>query len=261
MSDERKPYYAPDVLAQIEKNVATVGSRADEMLLAMMQHRFGTDRGREYAHQGFSRRIGVLRRCIENLFDIIPPERADVPSRQELRDAEINIQAFMANCYGCVDNLAWIINFEKKLNLGRRKVGMRTHNAELRAAVSSELRTYLDGLERWFDYLIDYRDALAHRIPLYIPPGMVPQDKVDEYNELQRQINAALLKPYEYARFSREQEQLLVFQPFIAHSAQEHSGLPFFHTQMLSDFATVEELGYKVLSELATHLGRAERRQ
>jgi len=43
---------------------------------------------------------------------------------------------------------------------------------------------------------------------------------------------------------------LLVFQPFIAHSVREHSGLPFFHPQMLADFATIEELGYKVLQEL-----------
>jgi len=251
MSEERKPYYTPEILARIEEKVATVGSRADKMLLALMRHSFCTDRGREYAYQGFSRRVGVLRRCIENLFDIIPADRADVPSREELRDAEINIQAFIANCYGCVDNLAWIINFEKKLNLARKKVGLRSHNAELRAAVSPELRTYLDGLEQWFGYLVDYRDALAHRIPLYIPPGMVPQDKVDQYNELQLQINDALLRPYEYRRLLREQEQLLVFQPFMAHSAKEHSGLPFFHPQMLADFATVEELFSKVFSELA----------
>lgn len=34
----------------------------------------------------------------------------------------------------------------------------------------AELQAYLAEHDAWFEYLEDYRHALAHRIPLYIPP-------------------------------------------------------------------------------------------
>src|SRR5258705_3509371 len=37
----------------------------------------------------------------------------------------------------------------------------------------------LSKLDTWFEYLVEYRDALAHRIPLYIPPGGVRPALVD----------------------------------------------------------------------------------
>ena len=173
MNTHRKPYFSPETLAEIGKHFGTVEKREDELRIAFLMHRFASDRGKEYAHHGFVRRISVLRRCIENVFELIPVDQADVPQKSALRDAEINIQAFVANCYGCIDNLAWVINFEKGLNLGRKKVGLRRHNPELRAALSPELLKYVSqpDMDKWFDYLVDYRDALAHRIPPLHPSG------------------------------------------------------------------------------------------
>lgn len=74
---------------------------------------FRSEQAREYAHQGFMRRIRTLQRCIENVFRIIPPERVDRPTKSELDDAQINLQAFYANTYGAADNLAWIFVFER----------------------------------------------------------------------------------------------------------------------------------------------------
>jgi hypothetical protein len=131
-------------------------------------------------------------------------------------------------------------------------VGLRQHNKELLATLSPELRAYLAGLTGWFEYLVDYRDALAHRIPLYIPPGNVPKEKLEDYNGLVTQMNAASAAGNfaEYDRLSAKQEALLVFRPWISHSLDEQKGIPYFHPQLLSDFLTVEEVGSKVLEEL-----------
>jgi hypothetical protein len=102
-------------------------------------------------------------------------------------------------------------------------------------------------------YVIEYRDALAHRIPLYIPPGGVPTKNIDAYNDFERRLRDALYvrgDGYEYERLSAEQIVLLVFQPLITHSIRETTAHFAFHAQMIADFATVEELGLKVLAEL-----------
>jgi hypothetical protein len=43
------------------------------------------------------RRAGILKRCIDNVFALIPPSTNEVPERDVLQDATINVQAFLAN--------------------------------------------------------------------------------------------------------------------------------------------------------------------
>jgi len=204
--------------------------------------------------QGFARRIQVLRRCIDNVFKIIPPGTVKVPSKTRLCDAQINIQAFLANTYGIVDNLAWIWVHERGLSehIPPRHVGLRKENKSVRESLSAELQAYLDTMEGWFEYLAEFRHALAHRIPVYIPPGMVPQKNVDAYNAITMQLTDALnqMKPRDYERLLQEQMTLLVFQPLIAHSSKETKAPYVFHAQLIADFLTIEALGEKILEEI-----------
>ena len=112
-----------------------------------------------------------------NVYKIIPPKTVRVPSRDKLFDAQINIQACIANVYGCIDNLAWVWVYEKDLDkkIQRNRVGLRNSNAQVRASLRPAFRTYLEARDDWMEYLVDFRDALAHRIPLYIPPGVIPR--------------------------------------------------------------------------------------
>jgi endonuclease YncB( thermonuclease family) len=136
-----------------------------------------------------------------------------------LYDAQINVQAFFANVYGSVDNLAWVWVHERGLKtIPRNRVGLRVQNTEVRATLSTAFQDYLKSRDEWFEHVIEYRDALAHRILLYIPPGGVPTRNVEAYNSLTRAMNDALYvlgDPYEYERLSAEQDQLLIFQPMI----------------------------------------------
>jgi hypothetical protein len=134
----------------------------------------------------------------------------------------------------------------------RSRVGFRANHTEVRSSLSAELQEYLKTLDPWMSYIIEYRDALAHRIPLYVPPGGVPEKDVDAYNALSERMSEALYvrqNGYEYERLSAKQEQLLTFQPLIAHSVRETTYRFAFHVQMLADFLTVEELGQKMLAE------------
>jgi hypothetical protein len=156
-------------------------------------------------------------------FRIIPPGAVKIPSKARLYDAQINIQGAIGNAYGCIDNLAWIWVHECAIAVNRRHVGLRKHNKEVRNTFSPEFHSYLESLDSWFEYLVDYRDALAHRIPLYIPPGgALPKDH-QQFLELERQMTAALnaFEPGKYQRLHSEQLKLLIFQPLMCHSFTE----------------------------------------
>jgi hypothetical protein len=249
----KKPFtkeYRAELLAKLQ----TIGPKSDNLLLRFVAYPFVQEKAQEYARHGFARRLQTLRRCIENVFKIISPGVVKLPSKHRLYDAQINIQAAIANTYGCVDNLAWVWVHERRLSSEPRLVGLRKHNTQVRASLSADLQIYLDLLEGWFAYLADYRHALAHRIPMYIPPGNVRPKDVETYNDLMTRMNEALdsRRLQEYGRLSAQQSKLLVFQPIIGHSLKEMEAPYFFHPQLLVDFLTVEELGEKMLVELRT---------
>jgi hypothetical protein len=252
-----KRYFTKKQLADIRLKYATVEKKTDELLLKFVYFPFKNEQAKHYAQQGFGRRVQVLRRCINNVFKVIPPGTVRVPSRARLYDAQINLQAFLANVYGIVDNLAWIWVYERGLadSIPRRHVGLGKENKAVRSSLPVELQSYLDTMEGWFAYLADFRHALAHRIPIYIPPGMVPQENVDAYNAITTEMQDALnkMRPYEFDRLSEEQSKLLVFQPLIAHSTVETESPYVFHAQVIVDFLTVEALAERILLALRRH--------
>jgi len=249
-----KSYLNRKQIAKIREQFSAIDGMADRLVLRYVAFPFKNPQAREYAQHGFARRVGTLRRCIKNVFKIVPPGTVKVPVKTKLNDAQINLQAFIANAYGSIDNLAWVWVHERGLTdqISRARVGFRTHHIEVRASLSPEFQSYLQGLDVWLAYIIEYRDSLAHRIPLYIPPGGVRPKDIREYNNLMDAINGALnrLDPREYDRLSSEQSKLLVFQPLMTHSINETTAHYAFHVQMIADFMTVEELGQKMLLEL-----------
>jgi hypothetical protein len=54
----------------------------------------------------------------------------------------------------------------------------------------------------------------------------------------------------EHARLKLEQEALTRFRPWMKHSFADPSPPIVFHPQVLADFATIEEMCRRILSEL-----------
>jgi hypothetical protein len=128
----------------------------------------------EYLDQGACRRFNVIQRAIERVFSIFPPERVQVLEREELPDVQIYLHAFVINIYGVLDNLAWVFILERNI---LATIGARTRVGLFIPATQVHLpRTVRDHLQStavstWYSsYAKNYRDALAHRIPLYVPP-------------------------------------------------------------------------------------------
>lgn len=252
-------YYSDEALKQLAEGYAAIGGRYDHLLEKYVLLNLKNPRAREFAHQGFPRRLKVMVRCIINVFDGIPPEKAELPSRDRLTDVTINIQSFVFNVFGAIDNLAWIWAIER----GQKRpdgtpipdthIGLGPNNMSVRGTFSMELQNYLKTLDPWFGYIADLRHALAHRIPLYIPPYVIQTDDEAAYRDLEMKMAEAARKRdfNEYDRLSAEQLRLGHFRPWVQHSFEEGAKPVVFHAQMLADFNTVEEIAQKMTEELA----------
>ena len=251
-------YFSDEALKSLRAQYSTVSGKCDALFLGYISREYKNGRAREYATQGFLRRVKILVRCMEKVFEILPPDRTELPSRDELSDAAINIQAFVFNVFGSADNLAWVWVREKNLTkkdglpIPPGWVGLGKKNELVRSSFSAEMLKYLKGLNDWFVHLENYRHALAHRIPLYIPPYIISKDTEEAYVRLENEMAEAFKRRdfTEHDRLSAEQEALGVYRPWITHSVVESAGRVLFHPQMLADFNTIVELGQKMLEEL-----------
>jgi hypothetical protein len=90
-----------------------------------------------------------------------------------------------------------------------------------------------------------FRDALIHRIPLYIPPFGVVTKNLARHQEIERLLLDAIEHHdwSDHKRLTDERKTLRSFNPWMTHSFEENADHIAFHPQMLADFHTIEEIG------------------
>jgi hypothetical protein len=108
-------YFSEEQLEEMHLRRANLPSQYARLQMRFVSRIYKTERGKEFALQGFGRRIGIMVRAIQQVFTILPPERDrdDIAARDEVVDATIALQAFVLNVVGCIDNLAWVWVCEK----------------------------------------------------------------------------------------------------------------------------------------------------
>jgi len=249
-------FFTEQQISQLAEAYAAVDGCYDELRQAYIDHPWTTDRGREFGTNGFARRLQCIHRSIHNVFERLPPELEQAPDRDTRHEAELQIQAFVFHVFGAADNLAWIWVSEKNITrnngtpLPDGAIGIR--KPQVLQSFSEGFRGHLETREEWFDYLENFRHALAHRIPLYIPPYVVTRANAARYNEIQGAMNEAIAAANlaRHAELQAQQTELTTWQPLMQHSFIEEAGRIVFHSQLIADFNTIHELGTMMLDEL-----------
>jgi hypothetical protein len=252
--------YTAEQIQEFGKHYSQWMGRQKALTERVLIHVYRKDTSRILAAHGLTRRVSTLVRCMERVYNLVPLD-AEAPPRDNTDVAAIFLQAFVINVYGAIDNLARIWVWEtdlKKPNGGvlpQKWIGLGASCAIVRGSLSGPLQDYLIAADAWFEYLENYRHALAHRIPLYIPPKRFDEAASARYHELEAEQRDAL-KAHNFDRFGElmaEQSALGVFEPWMMHSygPAEEDGKPIrFHPQMICDLGTVVELSEKMMSEL-----------
>lgn len=254
------PYFSEMQLTKLHEHRQKLSAQLLKLNLHFQARSYKSERAKEYAVHGFGRRLGILVGAIDRVFTVLPPEREDIPCREELVDATIAIQAFVLNIVGCLDNVAWVWVCETGVkgrdgsDLSPKEIGLWKVHKKVRASLSRDFRAYLNSHEPWFEHIREFRDLLAHRIPLYIPPYGVEKSKIEEHSRLEQEAVAALqqgdFEAHDHLR--EEQRNLGKFRPWMTYSLYEQAPTIVFHGQLLTDYATIDELGWKMLEALNT---------
>ncbi len=251
--------YAQNSLEEINDKYQEIFCIHRELLLLLERYRatLKNEKAREYLRQGVGRRLKTLAQCITNIFTIFPPERESHLTPEELTNLAINLHAFFINIAGVFDNLGWVYVYENNL-LGKEKEGkIGKHGVGLfkkqtQDVLINGLKKYItsEKMKAWYeDYSKNYRDSLAHRIPLYVPPSLLTKDEGKEYNDIESHINIIKLNGRDeldknldtIKELRNKQEKLGIASHFISHSINEGCQPVYFHAQIISDHVTIEE--------------------
>ena len=220
--------------------------------LSDLNFKLKSKKAKEYLMQGAGRRIVILSRCIDNVFKIFPLGKSSLLTKNELIDVDINLHAFFVNISGILDNLGWVFVYENNL-LGKardgkvNRLGVGLLNDKTIEHLNQNLKSYLtsNNIQSWYkNYCKNYRDALAHRVPLYVPPVALNNEEAEEYLLLERSlwdfVNLENIEKHDVIR--KKQSQLGKPCYFFAHSINESGQPMLIHAQILTDFITIEEI-------------------
>lgn len=247
--------YTDDDVAEMQDRLDEWLDRESALTNGLFRLQLQSAHAKEMMTHGVCRRLSDLKHGLRRVFEILPPREA-APSREAIWDATAFLQAFVINVFGVMDNLAWLWRLEADVRGGngqplqRNRIGLTPDNVDLRGSLSAATQAYLRGTDAWFDYLEEYRHALAHRIPLYIPPKQLDDVAADEFARLEAEVGAP---GWDWARWPEvlaAQRALGMFEPVMMHSYGEAARPVHFHGQMVCDFATVIEVAEHILTDL-----------
>lgn len=247
--------YSTDQVQEFNEFRASLIRKNQDLLLklATLNSNLQVEEAGEFLMKGAGRRLKTITRCLENILNLFPVEREDRMSEDELSDLTINIHAYFINIAGLFDNLGWAFVYENRLfgkpkenKINRNGVGL--FNKKTQERLKPDLLNYLTGdkIKLWYEnYSKGYRDALAHRIPLYVPPAILNKSEADTYRDIDRQICELNLSKKEdistWGKLMDSQNALGSISWFFAHSAAENEPA-LLHPQLISDYLTVEEV-------------------
>lgn len=237
-------FFSQQALTEMSEARKAIGGKYESLLMKYVLLPLKDATAKEYATQGFPRRLGVMAHCIHNVFTTLPPEKEEIPSKTQLFDATVSIQAFLVNSFGCIDNLARIWIHEKPVRrtngrpLANGQIGLAVHHTRVRTSLSQAFQDYLKTLDEWLTFMGNFRHALAHRIPLYIPPYALRQQDEATYKEFEQKMIEASKKGdlAEHGRLAAEQQKLVRFMPWIHHSYVEKGKPAVFHPSFSRTF-------------------------
>jgi hypothetical protein len=151
-----------------------------------------------YRHirEGFSRRLTMLECSRLFLREHANREPTDPPSPYLIDEMNVHLNSFYINLRGGMDNLAWALNYRFALVAGtetdsstRRKIDL--FGKDFLKALETQRPNLRDSLRRYeswaWDDLKELRDPVAHRVPLSVIGGVLPAERVPEFENISSQ--------------------------------------------------------------------------
>ncbi|MES0870921.1 hypothetical protein [Pseudovibrio sp. SCP19] len=211
----------------------------------------------KFAKYGAARRLSLLTNSVNLVFHHIPPSEQIIPQDSDRDSANLAIHSFIINSFGFLDNLAhtWnseVIPRDKNENLFEKKyIGLQKKNKSFRKILPEVVREILRKHDNLFNDASNIRDHLAHKLPPYVVPFILPAENEKRYKKLD-QLKLAALRAGDVERHTEleaEQKSLCLFHPIISLDVQNEKTY-IFHELIRQLFLALIEIADVVLVEL-----------
>jgi hypothetical protein len=231
---------------------------------SLLAAELSSEGAREHLRHGLDRRIEMLLRSTDQIWQILPSERTQPLEDDEAIDLNVHLNSIYVHIRGAIDNLSWALAIEHEV-LGPpredepdyyRRVGLLAK--QFRQAIATRFPK-LDGSIsphcQQLEQLPQLRDPVAHRIPLYIIPSFLTPAESKRYRDLGEELNSAFAKR-DYAEAGAkldEMSSLGTFRPFFAHSLRDPIEQFPLHERLASDLGALAAIVASVLQFLREH--------
>jgi hypothetical protein len=208
----------------------------------------------EYIMHGFLRRVGILEVCIAEVLKIFPFDLTKLPNNNgnSVGLLTIFLQAHIVNICGALDNLARIYNHIFDLQLTKHDISLfkiennKKEKCPLYQKLPDDLKQKIEKYRKWHDnYLQNYRHALMHRVPLYIPKAITHDGKwcYEEIQKKKQEIPNDISSKEILSKMislEKDQEKLFLISNEMTHSYSEPESKPMkYREQMIADLLTL----------------------
>jgi hypothetical protein len=104
-------HYAPAVLKDLFHAEIDTRILLKELIgeVIRVQHFVKNETAASYLQYGVIRRLFILSRTFDRIFELYPPDRSSPLGNDDRTDLEINLHAFMIHIHGITDNLALVV--------------------------------------------------------------------------------------------------------------------------------------------------------
>lgn len=189
--------YSNEQIAEMKSILASATSDFDRLFLAAIKASYSekNTKVQRYLRHGIARRLRLIHRQTESIFSIIPTDSTSLFNEKQILDAQTFIQAIVHNIHGLFDTFAWAIvlrNQKSNIEINHKSVGIKKRLFTESAPSSINEYVKSESFSTWYDHITQFRDSLAHRIPLYIPPAELSQSEQVQYCELEKKEIIAL---------------------------------------------------------------------
>lgn len=147
----------------------------------------------DHAVYGIGRRLRTLKECLRFFFDNLPVNLDEEADSDLLAQGNANLHAFLINCSGISDNIAWFLAhhlcLDQDQDLEKKRHDIGLFNKIFKKHLTKNVAIKVDEFKNWYNHIINHRHPTAHRIPPYLIPS-VHYDNTGEIDYTPRYIHA-----------------------------------------------------------------------
>lgn len=239
-------YYSFEIQQEMRRELSSTLSALDNLIFHVANDQFNNEGSNKFAKHGVGRRIRLVYHSLRNIFAVIPTNSSELIPDENLINASINLQSFLSNLYGILDNIAWVWYYENPelhtiFERHKQQIGLTRKHSQFRKHLPKPFLNTLKQNDNWISFIKEIRDALAHQIPLYIIPAMVDEKNKDIYYELDNQkLSCIISRDFDtFDKIEKQQRSMSYFHPYWIKETKGETTPMVLHPQAISDAKTI----------------------